>query len=564
MKKLVFATAVVGLLSLGAFAGSTKSVIAEDEEDILYYADFEGKVVNANVPPDKVTDFIWAQEYLNCKTETHNGSNMLYMKAANRANDFSAFGGFGTASKSNLAKLRQGEPYQVTTYLEFGNVDFVEVEAICGGNKWGAIKVYADGNILADPGGNNIVDASYKNNILDFKFTYTFNVDEGVNGYITFKAFNSNNGYCYFDNSKIAKAPCVMEGTFEQYPAGGFDGKNDSGLRTILYTQTSDMISTSEIVEQNSNKFLRISYDCSVDNEQAVFYLNKMQFLNMDREYIFSFNLNTQNITSLSLRYGGAWISEDQQINIDPVNGTIEKVGDKIFAVSFVNNLVTIRYKVSPLDGSQTDSYQFEVRAVAINGQNAKIDIDNTRFEQIPVLSSISVNPLNAKTKFDFGDTFTYEGIVVTGHNSDGTTTPINASDCEYSGYDMNQEGNQIVFVTYQEFQAYYQINVSRVLSDMSIDTTNVKKNYGYGEKLDLTGLVVSVSYADGGPGEVLQHNALTLYGYAVFAGGFDSHKQGTYTIEIIYKHLKKSFQVTVSFEEEYGFDGIGYEGIGE
>ena len=564
MKKLIFASAVVSLLCLGALSGSLKSVNADFEEEVLYYADFEGKVVTSTIPPDKVTDFIWAQEYLDCKTETHNGSTMLYMKAANKTNDFSSLGGFGTSAKSNLAKLRQGEPYRVTTYLEFANMDFVEVEAVCGGNKWGAIRVYANGNLLADPGGNNMVDVSYKNHVLDFKFTYAFNVDAGVNGYITFKAYNSNNGYCYLDNCKIAKSQYVMEGTFEQYPAGVFAGNNDGGLRTTFYTQTADMTSTSEIVEQSNNKFLRISYDCTVDNDQAVFYFNKMQFLNMNREYIFSFNLNTQNITALTLRYGGRWITENQQIDINPVSGTINKTGDKIYAVSFVNNLVTIRYKVSPLDNSQADSYQFEVRAVATNGSNAKIDIDNTRFEQIPVLSSISVDPLNVKTRYAFGDTFTYQGLVVTGHNSDGSTVAINASDCEYTGYDMNQEGNQIVFVTYQGLQSFYQINVSRVLREMSIDTTNVKKNYGKGEKLDLTGLVVTVSYTDGGQGETLEHNALMLYGYAVFAGGFDSNKPGTYTIEIIYRHLKKSFQVTVSFEEEYNFDGISYEGIGE
>ena len=564
MKKLIFASAVACLLVTGVVGRASYNSRATFEEEVFYYADFEGKVVNANIPPDKVTDFVWAQEYLDCKTETHNGSNMLYMKAMTKPNDYSTLGGFGTGSKSNLAKLREGEPYQVSTYLEIHNMDYCEVEAVCGGNKWGAVRVHSDGHLSSDPGGNNMVDVFYVNNILSFRFTYTFNVDQSMNGYITFKAYNSNNGYAYFDNCKIASTEFVMEGTFEQYPAGEFDGKNDSGLRTTFYTQTADMTSTSEIVEQSNNKFLRISYDCSVNNEQAVFYFNKLQFLNMNREYIFSFNLNTQNITSLSLRYGGAWISENQQININPVNGTIEKVGDKILAVSFVNNLVTIRYKVSPLDGSQADSYQFEVRAVATNGANAKIDIDNTRFEQIPVLSSISVDSLNAKTKFAFGDTFTYQGIVVTGHNSDGSTTPINASDCEYSGYDMNQEGNQIVFVTYQGLQSFYQINVSRVLSEMNIDTTNVKKNYGKGEKLDLTGLVVTVSYVDGGQGETLEHNSLMLYGYAVFAGGFDSNKPGTYTIEIIYRHLKKSFQVTVSFEENYNFDGISYEGIGE
>lgn len=568
MKKVLLISLLAGVLCFAGVGSSKKAVTALNEEDILYYADFEGKVVNANIPPDKVTDFIWAQEYLDCKTETHNGSNMLYMKAAlgTASNEyFTAFGGFGTAAKSNLAKLRQGEPYQVSTYMEFGNCDFVEVEAVCGGNKWGAIRVFSNGNILSDPGGDNIVDASYKNNVLQFKFTYTFNKDQGVNGYITFKAHNSNNAYCYLDNCMIAKASCMMEGTFEQYPVGAFDGTDNTGLRTTFYTETADMTSNSEIVEQNNNKFLRISYNNTSDTEQLVFYINKLKFLNMDREYVFSFNLNTQNVSAISFRYGGRWIdTNQQQINIDVAGHSISKIGDKMLEVSYVENVVTIRFMVFAINNSSSDPYQFEVGVTATNGQTAIIDLDNTRFVQIPVLSSISLNTVNVKTRYAFNDTFTHQGLVVTGHNSDGTTITISADDCEYSGYDMAMEGNQIVFVTYQGLQARYQINVSRVLQEMSIDATNVKKIYGYGESLDLTGLVVVVSYVDGGANQTLEHNALKRYGYAVFAGGFDSHKQGTYTIEILYKHLRKSFQVTVSFEESYDVGGVSYEGVGE
>ena len=96
MKKLIFASAVACLLVTGVVGRASYNSRATFEEEVFYYADFEGKVVNANIPPDKVTDFVWAQEYLDCKTETHNGSNMLYMKAMTKPNDYSTLGGFGT------------------------------------------------------------------------------------------------------------------------------------------------------------------------------------------------------------------------------------------------------------------------------------------------------------------------------------------------------------------------------------------------------------------------------------------------------------------------------------
>ena len=561
MKKIVFASVLACLLVTGVVGKSSYDSHATFEEEVFYYADFEGKVVNATVPPDKVTDFIWAQEYLECKTETHNGSNMLYMAAASRTNDYSTLGGFGTGSKSNLAKLREGEPYQVSTYLEIHDMDYCEVEAVCGGNKWGAVRVHADGHLSSDAGGNNMTDVFYRNNILTFKFTYTYNADQSMNVYITFKAYNSNNGYAYFDDCKIASTEYIMEGTFEQYPVGVFDGRDDYGLRTILYAQSTEI--QTEIASESNNQYLKVSYDAASAEGMGIFYFNKLHFLNMGREYIFTFNLSTSNVTRLYLRYGGDWISDKQEVSINMSNNQVTITGDKISEATFADGLVTLRFTVSQLSGSAADSYQFQVITENVAGERGVINVDNTKFRLIPVLSSIEVDASNAKRKFAYGETFAYGGVKITGINSDGTTFIIDPNACEYSGYDMNLEGKQNVVVTYQGKQDIYTIEVMRVISELIIDTTNVKKTYGYGEELDLTGLVVKVSYLDGGGQDVLEHNALAYYGYSVFAGGFNSRKNGTYTITVIYKTLIKTFDVTVSFDEGYSFDGIDYQGIG-
>ena len=60
-------------------------------------------------------------------------------------------------------------------------------------------------------------------------------IDENVNGYITFKAFNSNNGYCYFDNITIRHVDNQIEGTFDEYPLGTFDGTASDQYKTIIY-----------------------------------------------------------------------------------------------------------------------------------------------------------------------------------------------------------------------------------------------------------------------------------------------------------------------------------------
>lgn len=568
MKKLlIIPIAAACLLGVGAgvIASKNSNVALGEDSDVVYYADFEGKVVTSTVPPDKVTDFIWAQEYLDCKTETHDGSNMLYMKAATKSNDFSTLGGFGTGSKSNLAKCREGEPYIVETYLDMYNMDFVEVEACCGDNKWGAARIYKDGKIYSDVGGNNMTDVTYKNKRLSFKFTYTYNANAGMNGYITFKAFNSNNGYAYIDDCKISHSSSFIEGTFEEYPVGVFDGADDTKYHTIIYSGISKtIIRDTEIVNENNNNKLRVSYDATTTSEaESVFYFNKLQFLNIDREVVFSFDVKTTNISKLYMRYGGPWIQDVQEVSIDLGTGNCTKTGNKMLDITYVNNKVTLKFKTGSLDGKTAESYQLLVSALATNVAKATIDVDNTKFVQIPQLSGISVNTGTAKLNYAFGDSFSSEGLVIIGTNTDGTLCTIPASDCSYSGYNMNSEGRQTVTVTYLTFSSTYQITVARVLSRINIDTTNVKKAYGYGEKFDLTGLVVTATYEDGGEEVTLVNDALKLNGYAVFAGGFDSTKKGQYVVEIIYKNKKATFTVTVDFEETYDFSGNSYSDVG-
>lgn len=563
MKKFLILPLIASTLAFGLVETDAISRAPGEDENILYYADFENAVVSSTIPPDKVTDFIWAQEYLECKTMIHGGSTMLYTKAANKANDFSSIGGFGTSAHSNLGKLRQGEPYQVDAYIEFGNMDFLEVEAVCGDDKWGAIKIYNDGKVLADAGGNNMTDVSYVDHHLSFKFCYSFNDHEGVNGYITFKAFNSNGGYCYFDNCQIAKTQYFIEGTFDEYPVGEFDCKNDSGLRTIFYGG-GVANPKSEIATDGSNKFIKFSYDCTSNEPQETFFFNKMQFMNLNRINILSFDIGTQNAKKLYLVYGGTWATERHQVIIDFEGSTISKEGDRILEATYADNHVTIKFKTGLLDGaSKNEAFQFQGIVQGVSGQKVSISIDNTRVSQIAELSSISLNTTAVKKTFDFGDTFTYAGMVITGTNTDGTTVSINPDDCTYTGYDMNADGKQLVTVTYKTFTDTYFIRVNRVLSMLNLDTTNVKKTYGYGEELDLTGLVVSVTYADGGEPVTLEHNALQTNGYAVFAGDFNSRKVGEYDITVIYKQLSKSFKVKVEFSESYNFDGITYESIG-
>lgn len=93
--------------------------------------------------------------------------------------------------------------------------------------------------------------------------------------------------------------------------------------------------------------------------------------------------------------------------------------------------------------------------------------------EAVPELTGITVNA--TKTTFTVGDTFSFAGTV-TANYSNGTTKDVTAS-ASFSGYNMSQEGTQIVTVTYEGKTATYNITVDPAQSggeDVSTDPVTI------------------------------------------------------------------------------------------
>ena len=68
------------------------------------------------------------------------------------------------------------------------------------------------------------------------------------------------------------------------------------------------MTSNPSIIDDNGNNKLKISYTPTKVNEgESVFYFNKMQFMNKEREYEFSFDLEVNNISKLFLSLSGLY-----------------------------------------------------------------------------------------------------------------------------------------------------------------------------------------------------------------------------------------------------------------
>ena len=159
----------------------------------------------------------------------------------------------------------------------------------------------------------------------------------------------------------------------------------------------------------------------------------------------------------------------------------------------------------------------------------------------VPTLTGITLDTTNVKKAYNYGDKLNLAGLVVTANYSDNsakavtdyTTNPANEST-------LNTHGEVTVKVTYQSFNEQFTITVDKVLTEITLNTDNVKKDYYTGDALDLTGLEVTAKYSDNTVAAVTDYTANPANGTVLSA-----IKEERVTIS--YQDKTASFKVKVT-----------------
>ena len=165
-----------------------------------------------------------------------------------------------------------------------------------------------------------------------------------------------------------------------------------------------------------------------------------------------------------------------------------------------------------------------------------------------PKVTGITLNTDLVKKAYKYGEALDLTGLVVTANydnNSneavrDYTTDPAN-------GTVLNEVGDKTVTVTYLTFTANFSVKVEKELNGISLDTTNVKKYYRYGQTLDLTGLVVTANYSNNTTETVTDYTTSVAVGTEL--------KENT-KIVVTYKNFTDEFTVEV----DYGCLGLNHD----
>jgi hypothetical protein len=119
--------------------------------------------------------------------------------------------------------------------------------------------------------------------------------------------------------------------------------------------------------------------------------------------------------------------------------------------------------------------------------------------EDEPILQSIAVTSPPTKTVYVKGDALDISGLVVTGTYANGTTKQETVNLSNISGYDANTTDTKTLTVRVGGKTATFTVTVNdTALQSIAITSQPTKTVYTQGEALDLSGLVVTGTYADG------------------------------------------------------------------
>ena len=172
-----------------------------------------------------------------------------------------------------------------------------------------------------------------------------------------------------------------------------------------------------------------------------------------------------------------------------------------------------------------------------------------TKYFEISVISSTSSIEVIApnKTDYKYGESLDLTGGKIIIKKDDGTNEEKEITEDMVSGYNPKETGQQVVTVTYidennKQFTGSFIVNVGEDYVLNYEFTTPNKKEYKYGEELDLTGGKITEIMASGKTGKVVEITKDMV-------SGFDSKSIGKQVITVLYNGNKYNYNIVIKDE---------------
>ena len=193
-------------------------------------------------------------------------------------------------------------------------------------------------------------------------------------------------------------------------------------------------------------------------------------------------------------------------------------------------------YTTAPADGAALNSVGNVPVTVTYEGKTASFNVSVTKG-----LTGITLNTDAVKKVYNHNETLDLTGLVVTANYNDNTSEVVSTYTTDpANGSALDAVGNKTITVTYEGKTNTFDITVNAVLTGITLNTDNVKKDYKHKEKLDLTDLKVFANYSDGTSREVTNFTTDP-------ANGTTLDTVGNNRINVTYEGFTEFFGVNVA-----------------
>ena len=221
--------------------------------------------------------------------------------------------------------------------------------------------------------------------------------------------------------------------------------------------------------------------------------------------------------STVNVRLGDKYVDAGATA-LDNIDGNITS---KIITKSNVNTLKVGTYTVSYTVSDKAGNVDTKTRTVKVFDYMTGIEVTKP-----------------TKVEYNYGEDLNLSGLSVKAVMKSGNKTNIAINNCKITGYNKNKLGNQAITVRYNEKIATFQVTVKDYITNLEI-VEPTKKEYNYGEDLDLSGLSVKAVMKSGNKTNITINNCKIT--------GYDKNKIGDQTVTVNYGGKAATFKVRVN-----------------
>ena len=338
----------------------------------------------------------------------------------------------------------------------------------------------------------------------------------------------------------------------------GFDPKK-IGSQTITVKYEGETKTFPVVVEENAISIKIVEYpkqnyeygeqlDITGGKIEVTRENGDKEIIPMTKDMVTGFNPNQAGQQKLTVTYGGQKdfynieVTDDiAGIKITPPKKLVYNIGEKIdLTGGKVTEITASGNTKTPVDmtldmisGFNTSSEGAKTITVTYKGKKATFNIT-----VVDPLSDVQIVTLPDKLTYKYGEKLDITGGTIQTITASGEKQTIKMTPEMITGYNPNKLGQQTLKVTYEGITKEFIVTVEDYITKLVVKAPD-KKEYEYGEDLNLTGGKVSIIMASGAVEENVEMTASMISGY-------NKTKEGTQTINVEYKGLQGTFQVKV------------------